>query len=181
MVGLIKGKQRIGKTSWLIAIVLWLCWYGGYKPSEIVANLHLYNEDGSPLQGYHYLPNKDMKIFIAQMIPRKIEHIIVLIDEIDRVFSHRTWHNTEQLETLIGLWQDEKCFYNVWGTAHLGLSVDSLIREISQVEIIVKEKDFTNNRLSGVVINSLNKEVFNQSMNELALIQKLFRTRERIV
>lgn len=180
MVGLIKGRQRIGKTTWQTAIGLWLCWYGGYTSDEIVANYHLYNEDGSELAGYHYLNNKQMKYFISQMIKRDVRHMIILIDEIDRVFSHRSWHDAEQLDALVGLWQDEKLFFQVWGTAHLGLSVDSLIREIAQIEIIVQNKNFAADKLSGIVINSLDKEIFNQDMHQLKLVQKCFNSWEPV-
>lgn len=181
MMGLIKGRQRIGKTTWLVGIALWLCWFGGYSPKEIVSNFHLYNEDGSKLIGYHYLDNHAMRQFVGEMINRKARHLIVLIDEIDRVFSHRNWSNKEQLESLIGLWQDEKAFLQIWGTAHIGLSVDSLIREISQVEIMVVKKDIQADCLHGIVINQLNKQVFRQEMHRMSLVQKCFDTRELVV
>ena len=180
MVGLIKGRQRIGKTTWLTGIALHLCWNGGYQPSEIVSNYHLFNDDGTPLDGYHYLTNRMMRSFLNRMIDKGYRHLIILIDEIDRVFSHRLWHNPEQIAALTGLWQDEKLFHNVWGTAHIGLSVDSLIREISQVEIIVQKKDVINDCLHGVVINNLNKEIFEQTMHKLSLVQKCFDSWEAV-
>ena len=181
MVGLVKGRQRIGKSTWITGLAWHLCMHGGYEPREIIANYHLFNEDGSPLDGYHYCNNQQIKQVVTQMVDRRARHLIILVDEIDRVFSHRTWHKPEQIDALVGLWQDEKMFYNVWGTAHLGLSVDSLIREIAQVEIIVQEKNVVADKLVGVVINSLNKEVFGQEMHHLSVVQKLFDSWEPIV
>lgn len=181
MVGLVKGRQRIGKSTWITGIALHLCWHGGYVPDEIIANYHLFNDDGSPLLGYHYLDNERMREFFRQVIRRKAKHLIILVDEIDRVFSHRSWHKAEQIDALTGLWQDEKMFYNVWGTSHLGLGVDALIREIAQVEIIVNEKNVVSDKLVGTVINSLNKEVFIQEMHHLAFVQKCFDSWEPII
>lgn len=200
MIILIKAKQRKGKTTVAVAIVYWLVNILklimrqrlesvrtllpaniesiGYKTSEIHSNIRLYQPDGTELKEYHYYatPN-EMRAFVRRMIAEKIRHIILLIDEIDAVFSHRFWQKQEQQETLIGLWRDEKAFNVIIGTCHVGASVDLIIREAMAKECVV-QIDKLNDCVDMVVINDRDREMHTARLNHVRFIQTLFNSWE---
>lgn len=180
MIALIKGRQRIGKSTLGIGLILYLVTWGGYKVSDVVANCHLYKPNGRELEGYTYLTNKQMRAYVRMMVDRGLKHKIIFVDEIDRVFSHRFWQKTEQSETLLGLWQDEKLFNWIIGTAHIGRSVDIVIRECMQLELIPYYRDVKNDVLYYHVINILNREIAHGRLRNVRLVQSLFDTREPI-
>ncbi len=132
------------------------------------------------LDTYHYLTNINMRKFMGNVVKNGLKHKIILIDEIDRVFSHRFWHDREQTESLLGLWQDEKLFNYIIGTAHIGKAIDTLIRESMQVEIITQsEQKGAAIRLN--IINKLKVKRVTKFMVNIPLIQKLFYSWEAVV
>lgn len=125
------------------------------------------------LQEYHYLRNKQMLQFFTAMVTKGLKHRIIFVDEIDRVFPHRFWQDREQTEALLGLWQDEKLFNYIIGTAHLGLGIDKTIRESMQIEIIT-EKGVKGKTANLTVLNALDMEIFDDSMENVEFVQRLF-------
>jgi len=180
MIILVKGRQRTGKTTVVIGIGLYLVLECGYSTSDIVSNIRLYHEDGTELKEYYYLTNKQMKLYVKIMVEKGLKHKIIIIDEIDRVFSHRFWSNKEQAEALLGLWQDEKLFNWIIGTAHLGRSVDNLIRESCQIEIIA-EIDKPANVVDLTILNALDLNVYEDVMYNARLVQSLFKSWDPVV
>lgn len=186
MIHIIKGRQRKGKTTLLVGKVLDLNIHGRAQPGEpvykyplssIYSNLRLYRPDGSELPEYHYMKNKEIRQFVKTMVEDGLHHIIIIVDEIDRVFPHRFWNSKEQTEALLGLWQDEKLFVEFFGTAHIGKGIDLIIRESMQFEYIVLELNRKANRLYYKVINILDRRVYDGTMYNLKLVQSLFKTR----
>lgn len=180
MIVIIKGRQRAYKTTLGVGYMLHLVLDCGYKISDIVANCHLYKEDGTELVGYQYKNIKAMRQYVREMVDKGETRKIIFIDEIDRVFSHRFWQRVEQSEALIGLWQDEKLYNYIIGTAHIGRSVDVIIRDCMQIEMIPLFPDIKNDCLRYALINVLNKSIGTGIMKHLSLVQKLFNTREPI-
>jgi hypothetical protein len=179
MIYLVKGKQRRGKTTSAIAIALWYVMNGGYAVNEIYSNCRLYNSAGEELKTYHYLTNAQMRLFVRIMVEKAITHVIIIIDEIDRVFPHRFWNKFEQTESLIGLWQDEKLFNIIIGTAHAGKAVDALIRESLHFEVIANI-DKRRKVIDLDVIDTGELETYVYELNHIELVQKLFDTRQPI-
>lgn len=181
MIAIVKGRQRIGKTTIAVGIAVVLVRDFGYSVTDIVSNLHLYKPDGRELSGYHYLNIKGMRAYVRSMVDKGLKHRIIIVDEIDRVFSHRFWQKTEQSESLLGLWQDEKLYNWIIGTAHIGKSVDVLIRECMQLEIIPYYRDTVNDCMRYHTINTLDRRISRGTMHNMKLIQSLFDTREPVV
>jgi SpoVK/Ycf46/Vps4 family AAA+-type ATPase len=173
MITIVKGRQRKGKTTVAVAIALWLVMNAGYKTSEIYSVVRLFHPNGEELSDYHFMTIAQMRSFVREMIEKSYTHIILIIDEIDRVFPHRFWNRFEQTEALLGLWQDEKLFNWIIGTAHLGKSIDLLIRESMQIEIIA-EIDKTNDLVNLVVMNALDLEIYPDVLYNARFVQKLF-------
>lgn len=197
MIIISKARQRQYKTTTIMAAALHLVLFEGYSTSEIVSNIHLFKprpknddlvipvnypdelknhclrNDVVELTDYHYLTNPQMRLYVKKMVQCGLRHKIIIIDEIDRVFPHRFWHDREQTETLLGLWQDEKLFNYILASCHLGLAVDSTIRESTQVEVI-PEVVIKGKQVDLTVLNALDMEIFQQSLENIELVQKLF-------
>lgn len=188
MIHIIKGRQRKGKTTLLVGKVVNLVEHGRaqpgepvykYKTSQIYSNLRLFRPDGTELADYHYMKNREIRQFVKTMVENGLNHIIIIVDEIDRVFPHRFWNSKEQTEALLGLWQDEKLFVEFFGTAHIGKGIDLIIRESMQFEYIVSRKGVNkrSNTLEYTVINILDRRIYAGVMYHVKLIQSLFKTR----
>jgi hypothetical protein len=179
MIYIVKGRQRRGKTTVAIGIAIEYVLHCGYKTSEIYSLVRLYKPNGEELQDYHFMTIREMRLFVLHMIEKDIRHVILLIDEIDRVFPHRFWNKLQQSEALLGLWQDEKLFIIIIGTAHVGKAIDKTIRESMQMEIIA-EIDKPRQVINLGVIDILNKRVFAGVMGNVSLVQKCFNTRQPV-
>lgn len=127
-----KGQQNQGKTSLAVRTTLRLLSCHGYEPWEVVSNVKL------NIQGTHFVASAQLVEYMMDMVKHKSRHKILILDEVDRIFPHRFWHDKEQTEALLGLWQDVKLFHWILWTAHLGGAVDLLIRQCTQVEVIPK-------------------------------------------
>lgn len=150
-------------------------WHPDILEPEEISDLfrHCQRNRVTELEDYHYLRNKNMVQFIHVMVTKGVKHRIILIDEIDRVFPHRFWQDREQTETLLGLWQDEKLFNYIIGTAHLGLGIDKQIRESMQVEVIT-DIGIKGKTVNCTVMNALDMEIFQDTMSQVPLVQRLF-------
>ncbi len=125
----IKGWQDKGKTALGLIAAKKLIISHGYSPADFVGNLHV------NWPGAHCLTNPQMVKFVKALVSRGLKHRIIFLDEVDRLFPARFWHNREQTEALIGLWQDEKLFNQVIFTAHKGTATDVILRECTQIEV----------------------------------------------
>jgi hypothetical protein len=179
MIYIFKGKQRQYKTTVMVAAALYYTQHG-YALSEIYSDIRLYHSDGEELKDYHYLTIPQMRIFVREMVEKGKRHIMLIIDEIDRVFPHRFWNRAGQTEALLGFWQDEKLFIIVLGTMHLGKGMDLLLRESMQVEIFTKH-DRLNHVVKLVVVDTLNRRVFKSTMANIELVQKLFNSWDPVI
>ena len=126
----IKGIQDCGKTAIAVATIFELVAHHGYQWSEVVSNILIRR------QGVNCVTNEVMRTFITRMVSGGIKHKIILIDEADRIFPSRFWQDREQSDALIGLWQDVKLFNWIIYTAHIGTSVDIMLRQTTQIGII---------------------------------------------
>lgn len=178
MIYIVKGRQRQYKTTTAVAIALWYHLHG-YALSEIYSTARLYHENGEELKDYHFLTIAEMRLFVRGMVEKHLQHLIVIIDEIDRVFPHRFWNRFEQTESLLGLWQDEKLFHILIGTMHVGKGMDLLLRESMQVEIFTKY-DKVNHVVNLVIVDVLNRRVCKDKMLNIDLVQKLFDSRQPV-
>lgn len=148
MIYIIKGRQRVGKTTLSTLLAAKYVRDFDYKLDDTTANYHLYKSFSQKIElprrtelagsgGYLYVTNLGMRAAVKQMVHDGATRKIYLIDEIDRVFSHRFWSDKAQAETLLGLWQDEKLENVIIGTCHVGRSIDILIRQSMQYELVV--------------------------------------------
>lgn len=138
MISSIRGQQDTGKTALQVGMIRRLLlngqkWPDGYRPSDVVVNYRLKNIDGALC-----LNNNEMRAYIKKTVKTGIKHKIIGITEADRVFPARYWHDKEQSEALLGLWQDVKLFNQVFWDSHIGTSVDVLLRDTRQRAYIPK-------------------------------------------
>lgn len=125
----IKGWQDKGKTALGLLTAKELILSHGYSPGEFVGNIHV------NWPGAHCLTNPQMVKFVKSMVTRGLRHKIIFLDEADRLFPARFWHDKAQTEALVGLWQDEKLFNRIIYTAHKGSSIDVILRLTTQIEL----------------------------------------------
>lgn len=173
MIILAKAKQGEGKTTIVIGLVWYLIRKFSFVMDEVYSNIHLFQPDGSEVIGYHYLTNDEMKAYVTKIVKEHERHKLIIVDEIDRVFPHRWWNEHGQTAALLGLWQDRKMFSIIFGTCHLGKSVDKIIRDALTYLIvckIVKSID----AVKMVVVNMVDKEIFRKQMNHTRFIQSMF-------
>jgi hypothetical protein len=131
MITSIRQIQDKGKTALMVAFIMRLLlngrkWPDGYKPDDVHVNFVL------KIPGVHCYNNDGIRRFIKNSIKAGLRHKIIGITEADRVFPSRFWHDREQSETLLGLWQDVKCHNQVFWDSHIGTSVDVMLRETRQ-------------------------------------------------
>jgi hypothetical protein len=129
--------QGTGKTALEVAFIRRRLeqskrWPDGFRPDDVVVNYAL------KIPGCHCLTNKEMKVFIKRMVTTGIKHKIIGITEADRVFPSRFWQDREQSETLLGFWQDEKLFNDVYWDSHIGTDVDVMLRNTRQRAYVPK-------------------------------------------
>ena len=121
--------QRKGKTALIVGSILWLMGYGGYRPSECCGNFNIF------VDGYRKFTNAQMLALLKVMVQKHVRHRVVGLTEADRLFPPRNWHNKEQTNALIGLWQDEKLDNWFLYDTHWG-DVDILLREATQIIVV---------------------------------------------
>lgn len=163
----IKAAQDQGKTSLMVACIVYLIKRGGYRPDECYSNVDI------RISGFHALNSEDLKKYVAEMIVNKYRHKIIGLDEVDRIFSHRFWNDKKQTEALLGLWQDVKLFNYIFWTAHLGRAVDLLLRETTQMELIpyyVKLKD----KLVVGMIDTVNQRTATADLRHISRVFPLY-------
>jgi hypothetical protein len=131
MISSIRGLPSTGKTALMVGFIRRLLitgqrWPDGFRPDDVVVNFKL------EIPGCHCLNNKQMRAYIKKTVSEGIRHKIIGITEADRVFPARFWHDKEQSESLIGFWQDEKLYYQVFWDSHIGTDVDVMLRNTRQ-------------------------------------------------
>lgn len=161
------GWQDAGKSATAVGIAKELIRYHGYKPWEVIANLCL------RWQGSHAVTNDGMRQIVKAMVQEGVRHKILIIDEADRVFPARFWHQAEQTEALLGLWQDEKLFNHIIYTQHLGKGVDTMMHKATQIQIIPKYHKAAD-LINLIVINRVDGKVFYQN-GELTIRPRIYR------
>ncbi len=124
------GWQDSGKTLFMVAKALDLA--RRYRFDGYVGNLRM------GLPGFLALDMLGMRGYMRRAVEEELTNRLVLIDEIDRVFPARFWSDKKQSEALIGLWQDEKMGNVVIYTAHLGASVDLLVRQSTWMVVLTE-------------------------------------------
>lgn len=123
------GWQDSGKTLTMVACAYELFYRLGLKVP--VGNVVLPNIDGAVA-----LTIPHLREWMKMMVEQGLSNQIVLIDEIDRVFPARFWKDREQSEVLIGLWQDVKLNNQILYTAHIGVTVDKIIRDSTRIVVL---------------------------------------------
>jgi hypothetical protein len=160
MIVAFKGRQDCGKTAAMVGTTIELLHKHGYSHNDVVSNVYL---KGKEFSGYTLLDNKELKKYVHDMCKEGYKHHIILIDEIDSVFPHRFWQQKGQTDALLGLWQDVKLFNWVLYTAHLGLGVDKLIRECTQICVLPQFNRSTDS-IELEIIDGLDLIVYNDAL-----------------
>lgn len=133
----IRGVQDTGKTALMSYFIMrdlanGLQWQNGYRPYDVYVNYDL------KIDGIHQCSNRQIRQFLIKAIKENITHKILGITEADRVFPARYWQNKEQTESLLGLWQDYKCFWKVYWDAHIGTGVDIMLRD-TRIQAVIPD------------------------------------------
>ncbi len=160
MITSIRGVQGVGKTATMVAAIIEHLCCDGYTPDEVYVNF------GLKIKGCHCLNNAQMRLFIRKMISEGLRHKIIGITEADRIFPSRFWNNKEQTETLLGLWQDEKLFNLIYYDAHIGTSVDLVLRSTRQMALIPHYLK-AENRIRVLFINGLFQREYYKSIDNV--------------
>lgn len=144
--------QDQGKTLCAVAQAVHLVTRGGYSPDEVYSNVKL------TMPGSHWLSSEELRDLMGDVVRRSRRHLVLLIDEINRVYPARFWGDKERTMELLTIWQDVKAFMQIIYTTHVGNSVDLLVREATQfvnVPRYVPERDMV--RI--ISVNSLDMRV----------------------
>lgn len=126
MITVVKGRQGSGKTTLMVAALLYHVTQESYQPNECAGNVSV------PVleeQGYRRLRNLEVAEYVGEVARLGLRHRVILVDEAARVFPARWWGDREQQEALIGCFQDEKLFNCVYVGAHAGSAYDKLLRD----------------------------------------------------
>lgn len=153
MIYLGSNWQGKGKTATGIALVRFL-FNHGYQQQDLVGNLHFKRWPGALS-----VQNEEMIDIVRRMVKAGIKHKILFLDEVDKLFPNRFWHDRSQTEALIGMWQDEKLYNQIICTEHATRNTDNLIRDVAEIEYIpnyVKEHD----RIYFDIINKVKGRTF---------------------
>lgn len=122
--------QDQGKTLCAVAQAVQLVRKGSYQPEEVYGNVSL------AMPGSHFLCSDDMRQLMGDIVRQGRRHLILLIDEINRVYPARFWSDKERTMELLTIWQDIKSFMQIIYTTHVGNSVDLLVREATQFVMV---------------------------------------------
>jgi hypothetical protein len=158
----IRGIQNSGKGILQVKFVNRLIWRYGYDWAEVYSNFHWWVKkpifvingvvkhgspppgariirEGIPIPGYHYLDNEHMRKWVRKVYRKSrglIRHIIIVIDEIDQVYSHlESMIDAEAREDLLTLFQDKKLEIFFIYTKHQGLGVNKIIRSATEISM----------------------------------------------
>lgn len=127
----LRGLQDDGKTLGMVVMTIRLIKCMGYLGEEIIGNLHL------NIPGTRYKDNEHIKKWIRKVYREsrgEIKHQIILVDEIDGIYSHLD-ASKETREDLLGLWQDMKLQNFLIYTKHVGKGVNKLVRNATEISI----------------------------------------------
>jgi len=169
-----KAGQRQGKGLVMVRIALHLLGFCGYKPENCVTNFNF------KVDGTHRLDIEHLVGFMEHMIASKMRGMIVLVQEADRVFPPRMWHDPRQTRALLGCWQDEKLNNIFIIDCHWG-DVDLMLRQACQVEIIPKYKEHEDRVDMGIIdiINHIEDPIYD-SFPEISKVFPWYDTLEPI-
>jgi len=118
--------QDQGKTLCAVAQAIQLVLKGSYHPDEVYGNVKL------TMPGSHFLNSDDMRQLMGDIVKQGRRHLIIIIDEVNRVYPARFWSDKDRTLELLTIWQDVKSFQQIIYTTHVGNSVDLLVREATQ-------------------------------------------------
>lgn len=167
---IIKNKQGTGKTTVMVGASIHHVKHDGYCWSEVYGNVYM---PGLAEFGYHHLTNDALREFVGDISRKGLRHMVILIDEIAKVFPARWYADRKQQEALIGLFQDEKLFNLVYATAHAGTSYDKLMRDARQKTVVPfydqkKKPDY----MPYCLIDDLNKSISWHTMYNVKWVQR---------
>ena len=151
----LKAGQRQGKGLVMVRIALHLLGYCGYKPENCITNFNF------KVNGTHRLDIEHLVGFMQHMIASKMRGMMILVQEADRAFPPRMWHDPRQTRALLGCWQDEKLDNIFIVDCHWG-DVDLMLRQACQVEIIPKYKPHLDRVDMGIIdiINHIEDPIY---------------------
>ena len=117
----ITGWQDCGKTSLAV------------KLATRYSHEHRFPIIGDVI--FHNMPNclsldkADMRSYFGSLVTDEHRNEIIILDEVDTLFSHRFWQQREQAEKILDSFQDEKLNLLIISTSHQGKGFDLLLRD----------------------------------------------------
>lgn len=133
----ITGWQDAGKTS----LAVWLCVkYSHNFQRRIIGDVIFHN-----LPNTFTLSKSGIRNYFGKLVIEEHRNEIILLDEVDTVFSHRFWQKGQQSEQLLDAFQDEKLNLLIISTSHMGRGFDLLLRDACRLIMIP-----TMNKLTGL-------------------------------
>lgn len=123
----ITGFQDSGKTS----LAVWLAIRYSQLTRKVIGDVIFHN-----LPNTTSLSKQDLRDYFGSLVIEEHRNEIIIVDEVDRVFSHRAWHQRSQFETLLDAFQDEKLNLLIISTSHQGRGFDLLLRDACRLIMI---------------------------------------------
>jgi hypothetical protein len=143
-----RGLPGTGKTKGMVALCFDLVENHGYRWENVKGNLSIFADRGRgvypdfkgslPMPGYTRLTNLGIKHWIRKVYRKsrgKLTRQIIMVDEIDQVYSHKLGYNDEAIEDILTLWQDQKLENWFLYTKHIGRGCNILIRQATEISI----------------------------------------------
>lgn len=158
-----------GKSLVLIPSLVYLVLYCGYKLGDVHANFDIY------LDGVHRHDNVSIRNFVRLVCSKHLSGKIILIDEANGVWSHRSYDSKSQQEDLRGIWQMTKLGNWLFYTNHLGRGVDKNLRDATQIILIPKY----NEKLDTVDCDIINGEDLNFPFRQFMDVSDYFDVYDR--
>lgn len=138
MIYALLGWQRQGKTTAMVAfgcqmaekpLVCKCPKHMAYSWTRAIGNVEILQEDGTPVPGYQYVSNEELRAFIGRMVEDELSHWMVFMDETARVYPSRLFKDVKRTEQLTGIFQDEKLCNWFLMAVHPGAMIDKILRE----------------------------------------------------
>lgn len=153
----ISGIQDTGKTLSMVALANHFYYEKGYPGENFIGNVKINN-----IPGYKFVSNQKIREWIDRIYHSEIgdwTDMVILVDEIDGLYSHRDVNDKKMNDEIKGLYQDIKLGNYFIYTDHQGLSVNKLVRDVTEITIM-PDYDREINFVSLYIINGLYTQVF---------------------
>jgi hypothetical protein len=89
------------------------------------------------------LDKSGIREYFGNLVREEHRNEIIILDEVDTIFSHRFWQNRQQSERILDAFQDEKLNLLIISTSHQGKGFDLILRDACRLIFVTDYSHFT--------------------------------------